>query len=99
MGAGAAGTPRPPPAEAARRGHGSTTGRAAARGDIGGNPLEAEVLYGVGIDLLEGAVALAGEIARIAGPLILERLQGVGGIQPGLAYQKRRRKQQGGEDK
>jgi len=86
-------------AEAAARRRRSRAGGAAAGRDIAGYPLEAQVLYGVGIDQLQGAVALAREIARVAGPLILERLQHVGGIKPGLSRQQRRRQQHGCEDK
>ena len=47
------------------------------------HPLEAEILDGVGVDVLEQAEALAAHVAGVAGPLIRQRLlDDVGRIQP-----------------
>ncbi len=73
--------PRPPPPPAARR-------RPPAAVPVGpqpvvilDHPLQTEVLDRVRIDQLQRAETLAAEVARVAGPLIRERLHHVGGIE------------------
>jgi hypothetical protein len=55
--------------------------RTAAGLDAGDLPLQAQVLHSVGVDLIQQTIALAAEISRIAGPLVLQRLQHIGWIQ------------------
>ena len=59
-------------------------GWAAPRGEPRG-PGEAQVLHGGLVDLFERAVALAGVVAGICGPLIPKRLEDLGGIEAALS--------------